>query len=130
MEVKNSVAFVAVLATAALAPLCVRAQGAASAAPASSAPARLAHAVKKKAPVAAERSALDLRAPPLSHIYPSRELQYILAVDTSDADSAQEISVSEAKYVAPVPMGQLQAIPWAILHPTQAWRVFTPLEAP
>jgi hypothetical protein len=30
----------------------------------------------------------------------------------------------------PVPRSQFQAIPWALMHPTQAWRVFTPVEGP
>lgn len=123
----------AVVAMTALAQLPARAQSqnvTPGVAPAvSSAPARpVAHGSRKVSPM--PRSALDLHAPPLSHIYPRSELQYILAVDGSDADSAQEVSVKGAKYRTPVPMGQLQAIPWAILHPTQAWRVFTPLEQP
>jgi hypothetical protein len=73
---------------------------------------------------------MDLKAPPLEHIYPRSELQYILAEDVSDAEAAQEVSVKGAKYLVPVPAGQFQAIPWALMHPTQAWRVFTPLEQP
>ena len=34
------------------------------------------------------------------------------------------------KYLMPVPKSQFQAIPWAVMHPTQAWRVFTPIEGP
>jgi hypothetical protein len=123
--------WLAALAAAVIAPCSVLAQGTPSvtAPAASSAPAKPAHAAKK-APGATERGAMDLRAPPLSHIYPSKELQYILAMDSSEADSAEEVSVKGSKYLVPVPLGQLQAIPWAILHPTQAWRVFTPLERP
>jgi hypothetical protein len=73
---------------------------------------------------------LDLHTPPLSHIYPSSELRYILAADDdSSADTAAEVSV-KSNYVVRVPGApgnQLQAIPWAVLHPTQAWRIFTPL---
>ena len=122
----------AVVASAVLAPVPAQAQTQTqtpSAAPAaSSAPAKpAAHAGRK--PASAHQGAMDLHAPPLGHIYPRSELQYILA-DTSDPDSAEEVSVKGAKAVVPVPLGQLQAIPWAILHPTQAWRVFTPLEQP
>jgi hypothetical protein len=94
------------------------------AAPASSAPA----AVHTKA-----RAPLDLHTPPLNHIYPSSELRYILAVDESSTDSATEVSVKTNKYgvrVPGAPGNQLQALPWAIVHPTQAWRIFTPLEEP
>lgn len=87
---------------------------------------------RRKDSGAAARATLDLHAPPLNHIMPSSELRYILANDDADADAADapsEVSVKGVKTVI-VPGGpgnQLQAIPWAILHPTQAWRIFTPL---
>jgi hypothetical protein len=73
---------------------------------------------------------MDLQAPPLSHIYPRQQLQYILAIDNSEVDDAQEVSVKGEKYLMPVPKSQFQAIPWALMHPTQAWRVLTPIEEP
>ncbi|HEY6457097.1 MAG TPA: hypothetical protein VIY90_17615 [Steroidobacteraceae bacterium] len=81
---------------------------------------------------AAARGALDLHAPPLNHIMPSAQLRYILANDDADADSPAEVSVKGTKTVVVpgAPGNQLEAIPWAILHPTQAWRIFTPLEQP
>jgi hypothetical protein len=102
-------------------------------APPASAPAVKAGSQAAKTPAAAARAALDLRAPPLSHIYPSRELQYILAPDDSGADSASEVHVKGTKQAVVVPGApgnQLLAVPWAILHPTQAWRIFTPLLEP
>lgn len=98
--------------------------------PAASA-ARAAHGSKK--PGTAARAALDLHTPPLNHIYPSSELRYILAVDESGSDSTTEVRVKSDKYVVRVPGApgnQLQALPWALMHPTQAWRIFTPLEEP
>lgn len=136
----------AVLATAALAQLPAPAQAqaqtltaAAAAAPSAvpaSAPAKSATHTKKTSVATqpqppAQPVAMDLHAPPLDHIYPRGELQYILAMDSSDSDAdAQEVSVKGAKYVTPVPVGQFQAIPWALMHPTEAWRVFTPVEQP
>jgi len=117
----------AVLLTAALAQAQTPAPSAASA---SSAPAT-AHAARRAAPTTA--APLDLHAPPLSHIYSSSELRYILAPDETADDSATEVSVKGTRYSTPVPGApgnQLQAIPWALLHPTQAWRIFTPLETP
>jgi hypothetical protein len=75
---------------------------------------------------------LDLHAPPLNHIMPSSQLRYIMASEDGDADSATEVSVKGTKtvIVPGAPGNQLQAIPWAIFHPTQAWRIFTPLEQP
>ena len=109
----------ALLATAALTPAAAQS----AAATASSAPVAVHTKAKARAP-------LDLHTPPLNHIYPSSELRYILAVDESGADSATEVSVKSDRYVVRVPGApgnQLQALPWALLHPTQAWRIFTPL---
>ena len=121
----------AVLLTVALtqAPALVQAQTPSAAPAAASAPAKVApHAARKASP--GPHSTLDLHAPPLSHIYSRGQLQYILAVDSSDTDDAQEVSVKGEKYLMPVPKSQFQAIPWALMHPTEAWRVFTPIEAP
>jgi hypothetical protein len=99
----------------------------------SSAPAAAATPGNRQAARAAPHAKLDLHAPPLSHIYSSTELRYILAPDDSDDDSATEVSVKGSKYVSPVPGApgnQLLAVPWALMHPTQAWRIFTPLEQP
>jgi hypothetical protein len=100
--------------------------------PSASAPA--ANVAVRARSAAAARPPLDLHAPPLNHIYPSAELRYILAVeDPSVDDDTMEVSVKGTKYavrVPGVPGNQLQAIPWAIVHPTQAWRIFTPLVEP
>jgi hypothetical protein len=123
----------AVLLTAVWAPMLVRAQGQAptlSASPAASSAAAKAAAPAPQPASPAPRVTMNLQAPPLSHIYPRRQLQYILAIDNSDADEAQEVSVQGEKYLMPVPNGQFQAIPWALMHPTQAWRIFTPIVAP
>jgi hypothetical protein len=99
----------------------------------SSAPAAASSGDNKPAPRAARRAKLDLHAPPLSHIYSSSELRYITAPDDASDDSATEVSVKGTKYVSPVPGApgnQLLAIPWALMHPTQAWRIFTPIETP
>jgi hypothetical protein len=124
-----------VLLTAVLAqaPVLVQAQTPTptpSASPAAaSAPAKAAPYAPKQASTA-QRSTMDLQAPPLSHIYSRQQLQYILAIDNSDVDDAEEVSVKGEKYLMPVPKSQFQAIPWALMHPTQAWRVFTPVEEP
>ena len=74
---------------------------------------------------------LDLTAPDLARLYPRAQLSYVLNQSDADADvlDAPAVSVQGEHYVA-VPLGQLQAIPWAILHPTQFWRIFTPVVAP
>jgi hypothetical protein len=113
---------VALLAAAALA----QAQTATPAA--SSAPAK-AHAAKAPRPAA---KSLDLSAPKLNDIYSRSELRYMLAYDPDDM-SDSEVSVTGAKSAVNVPVtpgNQLLAVPWALMHPTQAWRIFTPVLSP
>ena len=75
------------------------------------------------APHAPQR--LDLSAPPLNHVLSARELR---AMETDDASADEsEVEVDAGHYHAPVPNGFLHALPWAVMHPTQAWRVFTPV---
>ena len=110
---------------AALAIAAMTQAGAQTAAPAAASAPAAVHA-KAHAP-------LDLHTPPLNHIYPSSELRYILATDDSSTDTATEVSVKSSRAAVRVPGtpgNQLQALPWAIVHPTQAWRIFTPLEEP
>lgn len=84
-----------------------------------------------KRPASASRPAMDLHAPPLNHVYPRKELRALETPDDANTVQAAEVTVKSARYVRPVPGGpgnQFVAIPWAILHPTQAWRIFTPVE--
>ncbi len=132
----NSAMF-AVVVTAVLSVTHAQAQtatAAAASAPAA-APAKAAVHTGPHATTAAPAAPMDLHAPPLDHIYPSSELRYILANDESDsdADSVNEVNVKSTKYrvvVPGTPGNQLQAVPWALLHPSQAWRIFTPLVEP
>jgi hypothetical protein len=122
-------------AVLAMATLCtIHAQAQSSVQVASSAPAASAKAPAhpNKSSAAAAHGTLDLHAPPLTHIMPSSQLRYIMANDDADADSPAEVSVkgTKAVVVPGAPGNQLQAIPWAIFHPTQAWRIFMPLEQP
>lgn len=121
---------VALLAAGSLAHAQTPASSAAVATPAKAAAApSSANSKKSHAPA---KSNLDLHAPPLSHIYPRQELQYIMAYDP-DAAIDGEVSVKGSKSVVNVPVSpgnQLQAIPWALFHPTEAWRIITPIEQP
>jgi hypothetical protein len=94
----------------------------------SSAPAK-AHASKAPPPPA---KLMDLHTPPLSDIYSRSQLRYMMAYDP-DEMSDSEVSVQGSKPGVNVPVApgnQLLAVPWALLHPTQAWRIFTPVESP
>ena len=108
------------------------AQAQTPATPTNSAPAKASAHIKKTTPTP-PATTLDLSAPPLSHIYPSRELQFIMAYDPDSEDAPGEVSVKGSKQVVVVPGGpgnQFVAIPWALLHPTQAWRILTPIVQP
>jgi hypothetical protein len=86
------------------------------------------HAAKASRP----SQPLDLHAPALNRIYTRKQLSYILAYDPDDL-SDTEVSVKGSRAAVNVPVtpgNQLLALPWALLHPTQAWRVFTPIEQP
>jgi hypothetical protein len=94
----------------------------------SSAPAK-ARAAKASRPAA---KSLDLHTPPLNHLYSASQLRYMMAYDPDDM-SDSEVSVKGNKAAVNVPVtpgNQLMAVPWALLHPTQAWRIFTPVENP
>ena len=45
------------------------------------------------------------------------------------ADEAQtaEVTVEGPRPQVPVPDGAFRAVPWALAHPSQAWRIFTPV---
>ena len=72
----------------------------------------------------APKPALDLRAPPVEQVIPRADLQSMFADE--DSEDQDYVRVEQSHYRAPVP-GGLLAIPWALLHPTQAWRIFTPV---
>jgi hypothetical protein len=94
----------------------------------SSAPAKV-HSTKAPPPPA---KLLDLHTPPLSDIYSRSELRYMMAYDP-DEISDSEVSVTGSKPAVNVPVtpgNQLLAVPWALMHPTQAWRIFTPVVSP
>jgi hypothetical protein len=72
------------------------------------------------------KAMLDLRAPPLSHVLSRTEIASL----TADRDDVTE-SVTVDAQRSPVPCcGTFIALPWAILHPTQAWQIVTPYAGP
>src|SRR6185295_17298930 len=83
--------------------------------------------VKSTATATNRGSQLDLRAPDIHHVFSEAELQQTLQPrDEPQEYEIQETRVEGARQLTPVAIGIL-AIPWAILHPTQAWRIFTPM---
>lgn len=70
-------------------------------------------------------SSLDLHAPDIRTIVPEVRLREPLD-DPYEAQQEQEqVQVQATRPEVYVP-GGLMSLPWAVMHPTQAWRIFLP----
>ena len=69
----------------------------------------------------------DLRAPPITHVLTASEIEN-LTVDRDE--ELPDVNVESTHYGVAVPLGFFRALPWAFMHPTQAWRVLTPVTEP
>lgn len=70
---------------------------------------------------------LDLRAPDIARVFPMAELQRHLPEPGEQLESQQTVRVEGDRQAPLVPPG-IMALPWAVLHPTQAWRIFLPVQ--
>lgn len=72
---------------------------------------------------------LDLRAPDITHLFTSEQLNRILSA-TFVRDDIEEVEVEgEREHLKSTPdvWPGIAAPFWAMLNPTQAWRIFAPL---
>ena len=80
-------------------------------------------------PAAPSARSLDLRAPDITRLFTSEQLNRILAA--SFRRDIEEIEVQGARDRLPAATPSvwpgLGAPIWAVLNPTQAWRIFAPL---
>lgn len=82
------------------------------------------------APIAASKR-LDLRAPDITTIFSREQIEAVLR-RTRDPDTIEEVEVERERDKAlpprspPVPGGLIAPF-WALLNPTQAWRIFSPI---
>lgn len=80
-----------------------------------------------KTPAAAQP--LDLRTPDITRLYSRRQLENLIA--KMEAEALEEVEVEGAR--VPTPEFTPRVWPaiaapfWALLHPTQAWRIFAPI---
>lgn len=78
---------------------------------------------------AATATRLDLRVPKITEVYTEQQIAIFLA--RTRADDLDEVEVEgrrERRHpVTPNVWGGIAAPLWAVLHPTQAWRIFAPL---
>lgn len=76
----------------------------------------------------APRKPLDLRPPNITHLFTSEQLNKILAA--SLRDDIEEVEVEgEREHLPSTPnvWPGIAAPIWALLNPTQSWRIFAPL---
>jgi hypothetical protein len=73
---------------------------------------------------------LNLTAPDVSTVVPEQELKEPLPNpdQVTEVQEAQTVSVKTNEGVPPDVPGGLGAIWWAVVHPSQAWRIVTPAE--
>jgi hypothetical protein len=73
---------------------------------------------------------LNLTAPDVSTVVPEQELKEPLQNpdQVTEVQEAQTVSVKTNEGVPPDVPGGLGAIWWAVVHPSQAWRIVTPAE--
>lgn len=72
---------------------------------------------------------LDLRPPDITHLYTSEQLNMILAA-TFMRENIEEVEVERERDRmpnTPTPWPGIAAPFWALLNPTQSWRIFAPL---
>jgi hypothetical protein len=83
-----------------------------------------------EAKTAPPRKPLDLRAPQITQLYTSEELNKILAT-TFIREDIEEVQVESARDRHPTDTPDIwpgiAAPVWAMLNPTQSWRIFAPL---
>ena len=72
---------------------------------------------------------LDLRAPALTQLFSPVALQLMLVEqqETNEEEEPADVRVQSPRATPDVPRGLFRALPWAVMHPTQSWRVLTPI---
>jgi len=83
-----------------------------------------------EARTASPHKPLDLRAPKITELYTSEELNKILAT-TFIREDIEEVQVESARDRRPTDTPEvwpgIAAPVWALLNPSQSWRIFAPL---
>lgn len=80
-------------------------------------------------PVQRQVKPLDLRAPAIAKLYTPGQIETLLAKMERDRLEVIEVERTRERLPSATPevWGGIAAPFWALLHPTQAWRVFAPL---
>lgn len=86
-------------------------------------------AMKPKADDASAKTqtaSLDLKAPDIRRVVPEVQL-HAPAEETVEIEE-QQVQIEGTRPEVYVP-GGIASLPWAVMHPTQAWRIFLPVPA-
>jgi hypothetical protein len=76
------------------------------------------------APAKTQTASLDLKAPDIRRLVPEVELREPLE-DPAEIE-VQQVQVEGSRPEVYVP-GGIASLPWAVMHPTQAWRILLPV---
>jgi hypothetical protein len=76
------------------------------------------------APAKTQTASLDLKAPDIRRLVPEVELREPLQ-DPAEIE-VQQVQVEGSRPEVYVP-GGIASLPWAVMHPTQAWRILLPV---
>jgi hypothetical protein len=71
-------------------------------------------------------ASLDLKAPDIRILVPESELRQPLPEPAEIEQVQVQVEGSRPEVYVP---GGLASLPWALMHPTQAWRIFLPVPA-
>ncbi len=72
----------------------------------------------------AKTTSLDLKAPDIRRVVPEVELREPLQEPTDIEEQQVQVEGSRPDVYVP---GGIASLPWAVMHPTQAWRIFLPV---
>lgn len=70
---------------------------------------------------------LDLAPPPIALVMTREQVQSLVVEHEHEDEPTEDVTVASDYYREPVPQGQFPALAWALTHPLQAWRIFTPV---
>ena len=80
------------------------------------------------APNSAQARPLDLRAPDIRLLVSEAELRMPLEDPYEDVYEQTQVKVKGSRPDEYLPIG-IASLPWAVMNPTQAWRILLPLPA-
>ena len=74
----------------------------------------------------AKAAPLDLRAPDIRRIVPEVQLRERLDEPQEVLEQQEQVQIEASRPEIDLPIG-IASLPWAVMHPTQAWRIFLPV---